>query len=168
MALTDKQRLFCAEYIVDLNATQAAIRAGYSEHTARQMGTENLSKPVISAEIERLKAERLQRVGITADRVLIELARLAYSDPRKLYREDGSMKPPAEWDDDTAASVSAVETEEHGGDDPATVRRVKRWDKKSALELLGKHLGIFADRDSKAPAAASSRVVIEGDEAGDA
>lgn len=70
MALTTKQEMFCKEYLVDLNATQAAIRAGYSKETAQQMGSENLSKPVIAEMIQSLMAERSQRVQIDADYVL--------------------------------------------------------------------------------------------------
>lgn len=68
--LSDKQALFCKEYVIDLNATQAAIRAGYSAKTAGQMGDENLKKPQIQAEIRRLTSDRSQRTEITADYVL--------------------------------------------------------------------------------------------------
>jgi phage terminase small subunit len=170
MPLTAKQLRFCEEYLIDLNATQAAIRAGYSAKSAGSIGDENLKKPEIETTIERLKAERRERTGINADRVLLELARLAYSDPRRLYRPDGTLRPPAEWDDDTAASISAVESEEEVTFSPDTesrtvtvTRKVKRWDKKGALELLGKHLGLFTDKDQK-PVAQADRVIIEGDD----
>lgn len=68
--LTDKQQRFCEEYIIDLNATQAAIRAGYSEKTAQQVGSENLSKPVIAELIHSLKAERSEKLTIDAEWVL--------------------------------------------------------------------------------------------------
>lgn len=71
--LTDKQKMFCKEYIVDLNATQAAIRADYSVKTAQVIGSENLSKPLIQAEIQRLMSERAHRVEITADNVLQDI-----------------------------------------------------------------------------------------------
>lgn len=74
--LTDRQKMFCKEYIVDLNATQASIRAGYSEKTARQMGSENLSKPYIQDEIASLIKEREERVKLTADKVLEDIERV--------------------------------------------------------------------------------------------
>jgi len=71
--LTPKQDRFCREYLIDLNGTQAAIRAGYSKRAAQQIATENLLKPVIKAEIERLKAERVERTEINADFVLAKI-----------------------------------------------------------------------------------------------
>lgn len=84
MSLTDKQRRFVDEYLVDLNATQAAIRAGYSEDTARQIGSENLSKPDIADAIAEAMAERSKRVQITADEVLRELKDIATTDANEL------------------------------------------------------------------------------------
>jgi phage terminase small subunit len=74
--LTDKQKMFCKEYIVDLNATQACIRAGYSEKTAKQIGCENLSKPYLQEEIARLMKSREDRVQLTADKVLTDIERV--------------------------------------------------------------------------------------------
>lgn len=74
--LTDKQKMFCKEYLIDLNATQACIRAGYSEKTANRIGTENLSKPVIKSEIDRLKAIREKKIELTAEKVLKDIERV--------------------------------------------------------------------------------------------
>ena len=74
--LTDKQQMFCKEYLIDLNATQACIRAGYSEKTANRIASENLSKLVIQEEISRLKLEREKRVKLTADKVLNDIERV--------------------------------------------------------------------------------------------
>lgn len=74
--LTDKQKMFCKEYLIDLNATQACIRAGYSEKTANRIGTENLSKPVIKNEIDRLKAIREKKIELTAEKVLKDIERV--------------------------------------------------------------------------------------------
>jgi len=104
--LTDKQEQFCQEYLIDLNATQAAIRAGYSENTASETGYENLRKPQIAGRIAELKAERQERVQITQDRVLLEYSRLAFLDVRKLYDENGRLLPITELDDDTAAAIA--------------------------------------------------------------
>jgi len=78
--LTDKQETFCKEYILDLNATQAAIRAGYSEKTAKEIGSENLTKPNIQERVQKLKAKRSEKLEITSESVLQELYNWAYGD----------------------------------------------------------------------------------------
>ena len=82
MALTPKQAKFCIEYLIDLNGTQAAIRAGYSENTARQIATENLAKPDIVEELNRLRVKAAKKTGITPERVLEEYARIGFHDIR--------------------------------------------------------------------------------------
>lgn len=104
--LTDRQARFCEEYLIDLNATQAAIRAGYSEKTAREQAAQNLSKLNIQEKIAELKAERSKRTEITQDSVIQELTAVAR----------------------------------------AEVKGVRAVDKLKALELLGKHLGMFVER----------------------
>mgnify|MGYP003664641969 CR=1 FL=1 len=74
--LSDKQKMFCKEYIIDLNAKQACIRAGYSEKTAKQIGSENLSKPYLQDEIANLIKEREERIQLTADKVLEDIERV--------------------------------------------------------------------------------------------
>lgn len=152
MALSDKQQMFVAEYLIDLNATQAAIRAGYSKKTAQRIGSENLSKPLIQESIQSAMAERSERTNITQDRVLQELARLGFSDLRKTMTEGGALLDPQDWDDDTAASIAAVEvvttftgeTDENGNKVPEYTKKIKTWDKNAALEKLAKHLGMYA------------------------
>ncbi|MNM44922.1 Terminase small subunit [compost metagenome] len=84
MALTAKQKLFVQEYLIDLNATQAAIRAGYSERTARKIGQENLTKPDIQAAIQEAQNQRAERTEITADMVLQRWWDIATADPNQL------------------------------------------------------------------------------------
>lgn len=151
MPLTPKQQRFVEEYLVDLNATQAAIRAKYSIKTARQVGSENLSKPVIAAAIAEAMKKREQRTNLTADRVLKELERIAFSDPRRFYDADGNLKDPQDWDDDTAAAVASLEVEEEiekNGHRHITTRlkKIKRWDKNAALLQAMRHLGLLKDR----------------------
>lgn len=150
--LTPKQQRFVEEYLVDLNATQAAIRAGYSAKTAEWIGPQLLGKTHVSdAVAERMKA-REERTHITQDRVLQELARIAFFDIRRLYREDGSMKAPHELDDDAAAVLSGVEVLEEfaGNGDERTLigftKKAKVWDKGSALTLAMRHLGMLTDK----------------------
>lgn len=154
MALTDKEQRFCEEYLVDLNATQAAIRAGYSEKTARSIGSENLSKPDIQEKILLLRQELSDKTGITAQRVLNELAKIAFSDPRKAFKADNALLDVRQFDDDTAGAVASVEVdalyEKIDGEKELVgqTQKIKFWDKVNALEKLGKHLGIF-EKDNR-------------------
>ena len=93
MALTPKQQRFVGEYLVDLNATQAAVRAGYSEKTARAIGCENLTKPAIQEAIATAQRQLAEETGITARRVKEELARLAFVDMRGFFDTVGNLKP---------------------------------------------------------------------------
>ena len=154
MPLTHKQSVFINEYMVDLNATRAAIRAGYSEDAAASIGSENLTKPEIQIELTKRQIARQKRTRITQDRVVKELARLAFSDIRKLFKADGSMKLPHELSAKDAACLSSIESfekfegvgdaREHVG----TVRKVRMWDKLAALDKLGRHLGMWSERMS--------------------
>lgn len=146
MALTKKQKLFVEEYLIDLNATQAAIRAGYSPQTAYSIGEENLKKPEIKNSIEKALAERSKRTGINADRVLTEIAKIAFMNPADAINfSDGSVKQSASRDD--LACIQSVKIKTSYSETGETIEKeVKMYDKKSALELLGKHLGMFSDK----------------------
>lgn len=147
--LTGKQQRFIEEYLIDLNATQAAIRAGYSKKCAEVQGHENLRKPNIAQAIAYAKEKRSVRTQVTADRVIEELAKLAFSNIKNLYDEKGDLLSVHELGDEVAASLQEVtEDSLKGGDDGSvtTVRRkYKLSDKKASLELLGRHLSIFTD-----------------------
>lgn len=144
--LTDKQRRFVQEYLIDLNATQAAARAGYSEKTAYSIGQENLKKPEVLAAIQGAIDERSERTKITQDMVLKELAKLGFSDMRK-FTQWGSggvrLKDSEELSDEDAACIAEVSevTTLNGGS-----IKFKLHDKKGSLELLGKHLGMFHEK----------------------
>ena len=140
--MTKKQKRFVEEYLIDLNATQAAIRAGYSPDTAQQMGSENLSKPVIKACLDRAMAERSKRTGVNADRVVRELAKIAFVNAADVINaKDATLRNDA-CEDDTAA-IQSVKVKTFGED--GLEREIKMADKLKALELLGKHLGMFKD-----------------------
>lgn len=140
--LTPKQGMFVAEYLVDLNATQAAIRAGYSPVSARQVGAENMTKPYIAAEIEKAIQKRMQRTEVTADKVVKELARLAFSDMRSYttWGPDGvAWKESEELSADDSAAVTEVSlTPNQYGDS----LKIKLGHKDSALRLLAEHTGV--------------------------
>jgi phage terminase small subunit len=155
--LTDKQAQFVAEYLIDLNATQAAIRAGYSAKTAEQQAYQLLQKTSVSAAIAAAQQKRAERTEITQDRVLLELSRIAFFDLRRLYREDGSLKAMSELDDDAAAVLAGVDVVETKGNAevggaagirhiPEFVKKVKIPDKVGALTLCMKHLGMLTEK----------------------
>ncbi len=141
--LTPKQRKFVAEYLVDLNATRAAIRAGYSAKTADRIGPELLGKTCVREAVEAAQKRREKRTEITQDRVLHELARVAFGNSRAVMSWGPGglvLRNSAELTEDEAALVSEVrETTTKDGGSMA----LKTHDKMKALELLGKHLGMF-------------------------
>ncbi len=143
--LTARQARFVQEYLVDLNAKQAAIRAGYSPRSAETNGNRMLRNAQVAAAVRVAKAERERRTEITSDRVLRELARVAFFDPRKLFGADGQPLPIAELDDDAAAVVAGLEVSVAHNDDGTVTRvaKIKLADKLAALEKLGRHLGLF-------------------------
>ena len=140
--MTKKQKRFIEEYLIDLNATQAAIRAGYSPKTAKDIGCENLAKPNISDAIDKAMAERSRRTGINQDRILLELARIGLAKITDVVDPDtGKFLPNASEDDLACIQSIKIKPNEFG-----TEREVKLYDKKSALVDLGKHLGMFKDK----------------------
>lgn len=145
MALNERQKRFCDEYMIDLNATQAAIRAGYSVKTANEQGARLLTNVSVQGEIQRLQAEISRRTGISQDRVIRELAKVAFLNPMNLVTAEGRIKESATPDD-----LSCIEGVKYKRSDSDTgfseEREIKIASKLKALELLGKHLGMFNDR----------------------
>lgn len=152
--LSAKQARFVVEYMVDLNATQAAIRSGYSAQCARSIASENLTKPKIAAAIQQAAAARTSLAQAEADRVLIGLARIAFFDPRTLFDADGFPKAIVDLDSQTAAALAsfeiATESLSAGSHATTTFRCYKLVDKGVALEKLAKHLGLY-EQSRKSP-----------------
>jgi phage terminase small subunit len=144
--LTAKQMRFIEEYLVDLNAAHAAVRAGYSPRTAKVIGGENLTKPDLRARIDAEIAKRSVRTGINQDRVVRELARIALVDPTKvLDTENGGIQEGISEDD--RAAIQSVRVKRIPTDVGEGIEFETRLaDKLKALELLGRHLGMFTDR----------------------
>lgn len=144
--LTEKQQRFVDEYLIDLNATQAAIRAGYSAKTARDIGCENLTKPNIQQTIAEQMAERSKRTGVNQDRIVLELAKIAFVNASDVINSDDATIKAGATADDTAAiqsvKVKVIPTKEGEG----VEREIRLNDKLKALELLGKHLGMWNDK----------------------
>lgn len=158
-ALSPKQERFVAEYLVDLNATQAAIRAGYSPKTAQEQSSRLLSNVIIQKAVQERRQQHQTNTGLTVERVLTEAMRLAFFDIRKLTDAEGNPIPINQLDDDTAAAIQGLElaTERSRDEDGSetVVRKYKVADKNAALERLFKHLGLFQkDNDQNNPAKA--------------
>lgn len=143
MELTAKQERFCREYLADCNATQAAIRSGYSEKTAHVSGPRLLTNVSVYEKINSLKAERARSLDITAERVLKELARLAFGDPSEIVSVGKygriTVKPTAQLTEDQRRTIHSVIQTADG-------LKIRFADKLRALELVGKHIGLFEER----------------------
>ena len=164
MKLSQKQRVFVQEYLVDLNASKAAVRAGYSKKTAFRIGAENMQKPAIKSAIQEYMEQREARTQIAADTVVIELAKIGFANMQDYFKEGFSIRDIQALPREHAAAIQEVTIDETVTDDGVTVRRVKfkLLDKRAALVELGKHLGIFeANNRQKNPADAIAAVIAE-------
>lgn len=145
MALTAKQERFVQEYLIDLNATQAAIRAGYSAKTANEQGSRLLTNVSVRTRIDERMAEISKRTGVNQERIVRELARIAFVNPTELVNMDDATILPEASVDDTAA-IASVKVKEVSGDFESIEREIRFADKLKALELLGKRFGMWIDK----------------------
>lgn len=145
--MTPKQKRFCDEYMVDFNGTQAAIRAGYSTNTANMQASRLLSKDNIKKYVNVRQKALAEKTGITAERVINEIAKIAFANMR-LYVDKGNVpKDIGDLPDDIAAAVQEVTREEKEFKGVKTVtKKIKLNPKLDALRDLGKHLGLFTDK----------------------
>jgi phage terminase small subunit len=156
MGLTIKQERFAQKYIELGNASEAYRQSYDAENMAPETVHNEahilLKNPEVSARVERLEELRLKRHAVTADRVIVEMAKIAFSDIRKAFDDEGNFKPIHELDDETAAAVAGIEVDElfegFGKDreQVGNTRKIKIADKKAALDSLFKHLGLFTDK----------------------
>lgn len=155
MALTPKQKIFADEYLIDLNATRA-YKAAYpkvkKEESARVNGSKLLTNANVAAYIKKRMDERAERTEITQDMVLQELAKLGFFDIRKLFDDNGKPLDISMIDDDTAACIAGMDVldaYDGAGEDKEFIGHIKKYklsDKLKALELIGRHLGMFEDK----------------------
>ena len=155
--LTPKQKKFIAEYLIDLNATGAALRAGYSKKTATAMGHENLRKPNIEYHIQLAMKKQQLRTQVTADRVIAEFAKIAFVKECDFYDNNGNVKRLSELDDTQKAALQSytIKTISLGDGEYEEVPVFKIHDKIKGLENLGKHLGIFEKDNTQ-----SNKIVV--------
>lgn len=155
--LTYKQQRFVEEFLIDFNATQAAIRAGYSARTAQAIGAENLTKPLIGAALTERKQRLDEKAGLTTERAARQLAMSCFYDMRKMFDPKGAFLPIHELDEETAAGIAAfdvvemagalrVDAQNGTGHVPMYTKKVKLVDKIAALGLVMRHLGMLKDR----------------------
>ena len=159
--------LFANAYIVNgQNAKQAAITAGYAPSGAEAMGSKLTRDPKVAAMIAEATEKAAQKAGLSVERTLLEVSRLAYSDPRRLYDRDGQLIPVHLLDDDTAATVASVEVDEEfsgrGGDRELIgyVKKIKHWDKNAALEKAMKYHGLYREDNKQLGEAASLALTV--------
>lgn len=169
MSLTPKQAVFAAEYLKDLNATQAAIRAGYSPKTAEQQGPRLLGNAGVRAAIEAAQDDRATRTGITQDRVLCEASLLAFSDLTHYVIDDaGNVQLTANAPDGAMRAISSIKrkriTRGTGENAYETFEvEIRLWDKPGVLKLAGQHVGLFRDKvEHSGPGGAPVAVTFGG------
>lgn len=148
--MTAKQERFVAEYLIDGNGKQAAIRAGYKPSNAESTASTLLADPKVSQAVAAGRAKVLEKIGITAERVLQEMGRLAFSDVSRLFNTDGSLKPLHELTPEDSACIAGLEViiknAEAGDGHTDKVHKIKVWDKSKNLEMLAKHFNLFVDK----------------------
>lgn len=156
-----KYERFCRAYVTNHNAGDAAQAIGTPARSARQSGHRLLQRPEIAARIAELDKKLLDKADITAERVMLELGRLAFADVRGLYDESGRLRAVHELDDDVAATIAGievdtVETSGGKGKPTTTVRtaKVKRFEKAGALKVLAQHFKIVGNEIDEAVSAA--------------
>lgn len=150
-ALTSKQKRFCNEYLVDHNAKRAMIAAGYSAKTAEVTGSKMLRVAKVKAYLAEKERKIEKKLEISAERTKLELARIAYQDARQFFNKDGGLIPIHLLNDDAAACLAGMEIEElfdqsrAGREQIGVLKKIKRYDKIQALNMLAKHFKLFEE-----------------------
>lgn len=147
--LTDKQKRFCEEYMIDLNATQSAIRAGYSEKTAHSIGFENLIKPEIQDYISELKQSKSEELNISQNMVLKELMKIAFGDVKNYFDDLGRLIDINELENQVSASIKSVTVQQEkitiAGETniESSIKKIESYDKLKALDTINRMLGFY-------------------------
>jgi phage terminase small subunit len=145
-----RQQRFVAEYVIDLNGTAAAIRAGYSPRTANEQAARLLAHASVSSAVQEAQRARLAARGLTAERVLEEYRRVALLDHRSFFDAEGNLKPVSAWTDEQGSAVSSseviIKNAAAGDGKTDRIHKLKTWDKVRALEGLAKHFGLLIEK----------------------
>lgn len=154
--LTDKQKRFCEEYIIDLNATQASIRAGYSKDTANVQGAQNLSKLSIQEYISQLQQSKSEELNITQNKVLQELCKIAFGDVKNYFDDMGRLIDINELENQVSASIKSVTVQQEKSQAQgevfieSTIKKIESYDKLKAIDTINKMLGFYSkDNEQK-------------------
>jgi phage terminase small subunit len=165
--LTAKQKAFVRHYLESHEITESAKKAGYADKHSNTIGNRLMHKSRIIELIRQEEEKAIQAAGINRKDALLRLAKMVYFDPRNLYREDGSVKDPSEWDDATAAVIAGIEVMEvFGGKGKektiiGQTKKVKVIDPLRALEVLMKHLGLLKDSDKDGNPMAPGTTIVQ-------
>lgn len=146
--LNDRQLKFINEYLKDRSPAKAAIRAGYKPKNADVTASDLLNHPRVRAEIDKFIRIEREKTGVSVERILNNLKRIAEADLRQAFHADGTLKPIHEIPSDVALAMSSIESDDilmPNGRKVGVTRKIKFWDKTKALELLGKHIAMFTD-----------------------
>jgi phage terminase small subunit len=161
MRITSKQEAFALAYCRLINASDAyreAYHAGnMNAKTINEAASRLLKNSKVAARIAELKAPAIAAAGLSVERTLREIARVAYADPRRLFRADGSFIPIVELDEDAAGMIAAIEVDEEG-----RTTRVRMWDKNQALEKALKYLGLYEREKTRHSENLELQVVLVG------
>lgn len=145
--LVGKRARFVEEYLIDLNATQAAVRSGYSPHSAGVEGCRLLRNANVRAHVDMAMAERSKRTGVNADRILDELGKIAFVNPADaLDLNEAMILPEASADDTAAIQYIKCKRSSFGNNGESVEREVKFHDKLKALDMAGRHIGMWSDK----------------------
>lgn len=162
-----RRKAFAQAYITNgRNGTQAAITAGFSPNGADVTAAQLLGEPRVREMLAELAAPAAERAGVSIERTLQELARLAYADPRRMFKADGTPIPIHEMDEDVAATIASVEVETLGEGEGQIGRttKMKVWDKPRALEMTMRHLGLYEKDNSQRGPDLALQIVVMGPE----
>ncbi len=148
-SLSPMQAAFVDEFLIDMNGTKAAIRAGYSERSAHVEASKLLTRPKIIRALANARKDLQRRTLITQERVLQEYAKLAFLDPRNFYDKSGQLKKVPDLDGDTAAALAGMNVKSIYGAEgnlEGYLQKIRFSDKKGALDSIARHLGMFVEK----------------------
>lgn len=149
-SLNDKQEMFCREYLKDLNATQAAVRAGYSKRSAYNQGSQLLTKRTVQERIATLKAKRIEKTEADADHVLKRLIEIDMLDIADILDDEGNIKPMSMWSEAWRRSIDSFDISvKTSGGTSSYIKSIKLPNKLKILELLSKHLDVSAVKENQ-------------------